>query len=169
MLSNRRQVVMITADAQKTVRELILSVFETNGLLVDTGNALVKPLGLTTAWWQVLGALGYSPVPLPVAHIARNMGLTRQAVQRVSDLLAEQGFVAFEPNPHHRRAKLVVLTPAGWDVLKQAESASRPLDGRILERIGADRLAAALQVLRDLTDVLDETLPASPTNTSLTA
>lgn len=165
MLSKGRQAVMITEDAQKNVRELVLAVFETNGRLVDAGNTLVRPLGLTTAWWQVLGALGYSPVPLPVAHIARNMGLTRQAVQRVSDLLVEQGFVTFEPNPHHRRAKLVVLTPAGRDVLTRAEAASRPLDARILNRIGRERLAVAMEVLRHLNEIIDETLATTPAPT----
>ena len=157
---------MTTTNPQKNVRELVLAVFETNGRLVDAGNALVQPLGLTTAWWQVLGALGYSPVPLPVAHIARNMGLTRQAVQRVVDLLVGRGLVCFEPNPHHRRAKLVVLTPAGRAALTSAEEAVLPLDCRILDRIGSERLVAAMAVLKDLNDVLDETLLAATADLS---
>ncbi len=158
---------MTNANAQKNVRELVLAVFETNGRLVDAGNALVQPLGLTTAWWQVLGALGYSQVPLPVAHIARNMGLTRQAVQRVTDLLVERGFVRFEANPHHRRAKLVVLTSAGRAALSQAELAVLPLDRRIFDRIGSERLATAMAVLRDLNDVIEETLWAAAADPSI--
>jgi DNA-binding MarR family transcriptional regulator len=136
------------------VRTLSIAVFEVNGRLVETGNALVRPLGLSTAWWQVLGALGYAPTPLPVAHIARNMGLTRQAVQRVVDLLAERGLVAFEPNPHHQRAKLVVLTHEGRQALSMAEAAVAPLDRTILERVGAERLATAIAVLREMSDLL---------------
>jgi hypothetical protein len=71
----------------ETVDDVIVSVFRLNGYLIDAGNRLVMDIGLTSAWWQVLGALAMSPVPLPVAHIARNMGLSRQAVQRVADLL----------------------------------------------------------------------------------
>ncbi|WP_295560132.1 helix-turn-helix domain-containing protein, partial [uncultured Sphingomonas sp.] len=77
------------------VRELAIAVFASSGRLIATGNERVAHLGLTSAWWQVLGALRYSPVPLPTASIARNMGLTRQAVQRIVDLLAERGMVAF--------------------------------------------------------------------------
>ncbi len=106
----------------------------------------------------VLGALGYAQSPLPVAHIARNMGLTRQSVQRVTDLLVERGFVRLEPNPHHLRAKLVVLTTAGRAALKQAETAVLSLDEYILRRVGAQRLAAAMDVLRDLNSALDEAL-----------
>ncbi len=140
------------------VRDLALSVFETNGYLVDTGNHLVRPIGLTTAWWQVLGALGYSPTPLPVAHIARNMGLTRQAVQRVVDLLIERGLVEQYPNPHHQRAKLIVLTAAGRAALAETEVAVAPLNQAIIDRIGIDRLAIAIAVLREMNDVMIETI-----------
>lgn len=138
------------------IRELVIRIFATNGALVDTGNALVRPIGLTTAWWQVLGALGYSPVPLPVAHIARNMGLTRQSVQRVVELLLERGFVRLDANPHHQRAKLVVLTEAGRAALAEAEHAVAAVDRVAIERIGAERVAAAIAVLDELRDVLAE-------------
>jgi DNA-binding MarR family transcriptional regulator len=145
-------------DRPASVRDLALAVFETNGRLVEAGNQLVRPVGLTTAWWQVLGALGYSPVPLPVAHIARNMGLTRQAVQRVVDLLIERGLVSHQPNPHHQRAKLIILTSAGRAALSGAEAAAVPLDQAILERVGAERLGHAIAVLREMNDVIAETL-----------
>ena len=136
------------------VRDLVIAVFATNGCLVDAGNALVRLVGLTTAWWQVLGALGYSPSPLPVAHIARNMGLTRQAVQRVVDLLVARGFVSLQTNPHHQRAKLVVLTPAGRAALAAAEAAEAPLNRFICDRIGTERIAAAIAVLGEMNDVI---------------
>ena len=136
------------------VRDLIISVFGMNGRLVESGNHLVRNAGLTTAWWQVLGALGYSPAPLPVAHIARNMGLTRQSVQRVVDLLAEHGLVALERNPHHQRAKLVVLTPAGRAALAAAEAAEEPLNRLVYDRIGAKRIADAIAVLSEVDEVI---------------
>lgn len=149
---------MITKNDPLLIRELVLNVFATNGRLVDSGNKLVRDIGLTTAWWQVLGALGYSPVPLPVAHIARNMGLTRQAVQRVVELLAERGFVGFAPNPHHQRAKLVVLTPEGRRALAAAESEVAAVDRAAIDRIGAERVAVAIGVLSELREVLTQVL-----------
>ena len=112
------------------VPDLVVAVFRLNGTLVETGNELVGQLGLTTAWWQVLGALFRSPTPLPVAHIARNMGLSRQSVQRNVDLLAGRGMVRFAPNPHHQRAKLVVLTAAGSTAMKAADARQQPLGRR---------------------------------------
>jgi DNA-binding MarR family transcriptional regulator len=161
---------MTKKDDPLLIRELVITLFSTNGRLVEAGNALVRPIGLTTAWWQVLGALGYSPVPLPVAHIARNMGLTRQAVQRVVELLAERGFVSLETNPHHQRAKLVVLTPAGSAALRAAEVAVAPLDRLVIDRIGAERVEIAISVLNELREglayALDEPATASHTTAS---
>ncbi|HVX57495.1 MAG TPA: helix-turn-helix domain-containing protein, partial [Candidatus Saccharimonadales bacterium] len=90
----------------RLIDDLILTVFRLNGSLIEAGSRLVEDLGLTPAWWQVLGALALSPVSLTVPQIARNMGLARQSVQRVVALLLEKGFVRLDDNPHHRRAKL---------------------------------------------------------------
>ena len=57
---------------------LILDVFRLNGRLLAAGDRMVEDLGLTSARWQVLGAVALAAAP--VAWIARNMGLTRQGV-----------------------------------------------------------------------------------------
>src|SRR5271170_4594915 len=89
--------------AGKAFTELILEIFRFNGRLLAAGDRLAKPLGLTSARWQVLGAIEEGP--LPVAQIARNMGLARQNVQRLADVLQEEGFVQYNPNPDHQRAR----------------------------------------------------------------
>jgi DNA-binding MarR family transcriptional regulator len=91
--------------------ELILEVFRTNGLLLAEADRLAAPLGVTSARWQVMGALAQGPAT--VAQIARDMGITRQSVQRLVDVLAAEDLVVFEPNPGHRRAMLARLTPDG--------------------------------------------------------
>jgi DNA-binding MarR family transcriptional regulator len=45
------------------------------------------------------------------------MGLARQSVQCVADALKDDGLIRYEPNPDHRRAKLVCLTEAGRKVV----------------------------------------------------
>ena len=93
-------------ESRDAVTDLVLEVFRLNGELIAMGDAMVAEIGLTSARWQVLGAIALSNTPLPIAQIARNMGLTRQAVQRVANELEAEGFVRFAPNPHHQRAKL---------------------------------------------------------------
>jgi DNA-binding MarR family transcriptional regulator len=145
-------------EVPSDARDLALAVFAANGRLVSAGNGLVAHLGLTSAWWQVLAALRYSPKPLTVAAIARAMGLTRQAVQRIVDLLAQQGLMAFRPNPQHRRAKLVQLTAAGIDAVAGAEQAAAPIDRAIVDRIGAARIRDAVATLQAMVAIISERL-----------
>ncbi|WP_230483451.1 MarR family winged helix-turn-helix transcriptional regulator [Sphingomonas sp. Leaf21] len=145
-------------DTPTDARELALAVFAANGRLVSAGNMLVEHLGLTSAWWQVLAALRYAPTPLTVASIARAMGLTRQAVQRIVDLLAQRGLVMFQPNPEHLRAKLVMLTAAGSEAVSGAEHAVAPIDRAIVDRIGPDRIRDAIATLQAMVTIISERL-----------
>ena len=54
-----------------------------------------------------------SDEPRPVAWIAQDMGLSRQAVQRIVNDLQKAGLVELQPNPRHARAKLALLTDEG--------------------------------------------------------
>jgi DNA-binding MarR family transcriptional regulator len=92
---------------------LILDLFRLMSLLATAGDRLVAGLGLTSARWQILGAIVAAQRAEPVAWLARDLGANRQNVQRIVNDLASEGLVAFEANPHHRRAQLVVLTEKG--------------------------------------------------------
>ena len=138
-----------------SVTELILETFRLNGCLMAAGDALVADLGLTSARWQVLGAIALSPVPLPVAHLARNMGLTRQAVQRVANEMARDGLLGFEPNPHHQRAKLVVLTERGRAAYDAAMKRQAPWAADLAAGLSAKQIAAATETLRTVRQRLE--------------
>lgn len=144
----------------EVVGDFVLAVFRLNGSLIEAGNRLVMDVGLTSAWWQVLGALDLSPVPLPVAHIARNMGLARQSVQRIVDLLADKGLVRFEANPHHRRAKLVVLTDEGRAAARAAGAKQQPWARALAAALDPERVAAALEVLTRMDALLTSSASA---------
>lgn len=128
--------------------DLVIEVFRLNGDLLAAGDALVRDLGLTSARWQVLGAIALSPAPLPVAHIARNMGLTRQAVQRVVDDMHGDGLVQFEANPHHRRAMLVTMTETGEAAYGQASTLQQRWAEDLAFELSADTIRAAVMLLR---------------------
>ena len=127
---------------------LIIETFRLNGELLAAGDKLCASLGLTSARWQVLGAIDGGP--LPVAHIARNMGLTRQAVQRVADELAREGFIAFSDNPHHRRAKLAGLTAKGRASLDEVNRRQAVWANRIAEGLDPASIEAAAALAETL-------------------
>ena len=99
------------------LNDLVLRVFRLNGRLLDAADRLTEGSGLTAARWQVLGAVLREP--LTVAAAARSMGLARQSVQRLADVLVEEGLCEFLPNPAHQRAKLLAPTDRGWKAIEQ--------------------------------------------------
>src|SRR6516165_10412973 len=109
--------------AGEALSNLMLDLFRLNNLVLTAGDRLVAPLGLTSARWQILGAILAAERRQPVAWLARDLGANRQNVQRIVNDLEKDGLVAFETNPHHRRAQLVVLTDKG----KQAFDAAMRL------------------------------------------
>ena len=77
----------------------VLDLFRLNNQLLSAGDRLVAPLGLTSARWQILGAIVAADYPRPVAWLARDLGAHRQNVQRIINDLAKEELVAFENKP----------------------------------------------------------------------
>jgi DNA-binding MarR family transcriptional regulator len=133
--------------------ELILEVFRLNGLLLEEGDRMTQPVGLSSARWQVLGVVEHAPTP--VAHVARIMGLTRQSVQQTADTLAKEGFITYSENPHHRRAKLMNITPKGRKALDYVQRCQVDWANQIGENHSLEDLRTAVMVLQQLRTSLD--------------
>ncbi len=136
------------SSAAAAVTALILEIFRTNGALLAAGDRLVAGCGLTSARWQVLGALAAEP--LPVAHIARTMGLSRQGVQRTVNDLVRGGLAAFAENPHHRRAKLVGLTETGRAAYAAATARQIPWAEALARDLDPAAIEAARRLVREI-------------------
>jgi DNA-binding MarR family transcriptional regulator len=133
--------------------DLILEVFRLNGRLLSAGDALTRPLGQTSARWQVLGALDDNR--RTVADIGRRMGLTRQSVQRTADLLEADGLVSYADNPAHQRAKLAMLTPRGRATLDAITSRQIEWANRIASRLAENDLHHAVHMLQQVRQAMD--------------
>ncbi|MDI3407811.1 MarR family winged helix-turn-helix transcriptional regulator [Streptomyces cavernicola] len=129
-----------------------LGVFRLNGQFLAVSEQLARPAGLTAAWWQVLGAV--LAEPLPVAAIARRMGITRQSVQRVADRLVADGLARYEPNPAHRKAKLVTPTEEGRAAVDRIRPGHARLAAQLAERLGEAELAETVRVLEQLSEAM---------------
>jgi len=92
---------------------IALSVFKLNGQLVEWGNHFTQPHGLTSARWQVLGAISMAAQPPNIPQIAATMGVTRQGVLKQINLLVDEGLAQPQPNPTHKRSPLYSLTKKG--------------------------------------------------------
>ncbi|HJS72980.1 MAG TPA: MarR family transcriptional regulator [Vicinamibacteria bacterium] len=90
-----------------------------------------------------------------VPQIARRMGMARQSVQRVADLLAESRLVRFEPNPDHRRSPILRATDEGVRVRDRLDRKLRGWEEGALELVDSDDLETALVVLRAIRSGLE--------------
>jgi DNA-binding MarR family transcriptional regulator len=134
--------------------DLVLETFRLNGRLLAAGDKLTSGLHLSSARWQVLGEVIAGP--LTVAQIARNKGLTRQSVQRIANILAEEGLVEFVPNPNHRRALLVAITDWGRSKYESAMQLHAEWATRIASCTTLADLISTVTVMRALREKLEE-------------
>lgn len=130
--------------------EVILSVFRANGLLGMSGDQLSASEDLTSARWQVLGAVALADRPLTVPQIARRMGLTRQSVHATVKRLIADGLVELLPNADHRRSRLVHLTNLGEPRYAAIDRRQIGWVNRLAQGIGRSDLETAARVLEEL-------------------
>ncbi|WP_228926518.1 MarR family winged helix-turn-helix transcriptional regulator [Streptomyces sp. DH7] len=145
---------------QDLLSQAALTVFRLNGQFLSVADELARPGGLTAAWWQVLGAVLVEP--LPVAGIARAMGITRQSVQRIADLLVGRGLAEYVENPAHRRAKLLRVTEAGREAVSRIGPPHAEFAGRLVGEMGVEGLGEAVRVLERLSGALEALAAAEP-------
>src|SRR3712207_6551384 len=144
------------AHTRTVFTEVVLEVFRLNGALLAAGNTLCEGTGLTAARWQVLGALAMAGEARTVAQVARAMGLTRQAVQRLVDELEAEGIVRRLDHPESRRARLVQLAPRGESLFAEMVRRQRPWVARLGAGISPSELLSVLDVLRRIRTRLEE-------------
>lgn len=138
--------------AGDALTELIIPTIRLRVLFTTAGEAMAKPAGQTLARWLVLEAVAQAP--RTVAQIARSMGLARQSVQRVADLLERDGLTSYAKNPDHRRAQLVRLTPQGRHALHAIQQAQQVWADAVGAEIGESELRRTGAVLDGLLRVL---------------
>ena len=89
-----------------------------------------------------------------MAWLARDLGANRQNVQRIVNDLAGEGLVEFSPNPHHRRAQLVVLTDKGRRTFDAAMRLQHPWIEELAAGIAPGDADTAHRVLLSLGEKL---------------
>ncbi|MFI2510942.1 MarR family winged helix-turn-helix transcriptional regulator [Streptomyces sp. NPDC018972] len=65
-----------------------------------------------------------APDGATVTDLAVHLGVTKQAASQLVDELVRKGYVERRPHPEDARARLVVLTEAGWACTRAADEAA---------------------------------------------
>jgi len=132
--------------------QFAMSIFRINGLLIAAGEQITQPVGQSSSRWQVLGRV-YEPTT--VAAVARAIGHARQSVQRIADVLAEEGLVAYRDNPTDQRSRLLELTTEGRAVLHAIYLRQVDWSLQVMGRLDPMQLLATAQDLDAVGAVLD--------------
>ena len=131
---------------------LILETFRLNGSLLEAGNRITKPYGLTSARWQVMGALDLEGRPLTVSQIARRMGLTRQAVQRIVNDLAKLEMVDVKSNVDHKRAPLISVSRTGVEAMEKINAAQARWVNQLADGLSEKQISQAMRLLETVVE-----------------
>jgi DNA-binding MarR family transcriptional regulator len=128
----------------------ILQIFRANGQLISWGDRFAAPFELTSARWQMLGAIALTPEPLTTPQLAINMGVTRQGAQKQLNLLLDEGLVQKKTNPTHKRSPFYQLTNSGKTLYQQIESLWNQHATQMASNFSPEELATALKVLSQI-------------------
>ena len=142
---------------QSAVPIVVADIYELAGRLRDCGEAIAKTVGQTQARWQVLSAAGGAPQTVP--QIARVLGVTRQNVQRIADLLVAEGSAQYRDNPDHRASPHLILTRRGRAAFDQLMQAAAGFHARLARKLTPSDIVALQRGLRRLLDAVMETDP----------
>ena len=81
------------------------------------------------------------------SDIARNLGVSRQAIHSTINQMVKLGIVRLDVDPEDRRHMIVSLTETGARMRKDAQRAMDALTAQIAARIGQDRFDALFDAL----------------------
>ncbi len=150
----------IQAQAEPPIPIIVADIYELAGRLRDHGETIAATVGQTQARWQVLSAASGAPQTVP--QIARVLGVTRQNVQRIADLLVGEGAAEYRDNPDHRASPHLFLTRRGRADFEQLMKAAAGYHARLARKLPAADLTALQRGLRRLLEALSATDPVKP-------
>jgi DNA-binding MarR family transcriptional regulator len=147
--------------SQSLVPIIVAHIYELAGRLREYGEAIAETVGQTQARWQVMSAASAQPHSVP--QIARVLGVTRQNVQRIADLLVAEGSAQYQDNPDHRASPHLVLTRRGRTLLDQLSKAAAAYHARLAHDLSSSDVISLQRGLRRLLEALAKIDPVNPT------
>ncbi|MGV9857382.1 MarR family winged helix-turn-helix transcriptional regulator [Gordonia sp. NPDC003425] len=109
--------------------------------------------GVASALWSVIGH-----GPLRLSELAERESVTMPTMSRIVAGLEQQGLVARTPDPEDGRARLLVATDAGTELIRHARSAKAQLLAAAIGRLDAAEQEEVVRSVETLADALSDTV-----------
>ena len=142
---------MLPPSAQ-LFRTFTRSVFAAQAAVLKHGDAANARFGQTSARWRVLYQVGSGEVS--VAEIARKLGYSRQAVQRLADALVAEGLATYSSDEVDRRRQRIELSAEGAVLLRELEANFAVWSERLVSLITQEELRSVVDGLERITRIL---------------
>ena len=117
------------------------------------GRAL--PKGMELSHFSVLNHLARTQGEKSPGQLAKTFHVTRGAMTNTLSKLERAGHIHIRPDWDDARRKFVAISPAGRRACEAAFQAVAPVVAEVVQSIGADKVRAALPVLREIRTRLD--------------
>ncbi len=124
--------------------------------LARTRLSKVLPKGMELSHFSVLNHLARLGEERSPAQLAQSFHVTRGAMSNTLNKLEWAGHVHIRPDWDDARRKMVSVSPSGRRARDAAIAALSPMIADLVDDIGAERVRAALPVLRALRQKLGE-------------
>jgi DNA-binding MarR family transcriptional regulator len=85
--------------------------------------------------------------PVGLSEIARDLGISRQAVHQLANEAAEHGLAEFVPSEEDGRVKLLRFTQKGWAMSDSAAKAFEDIENELAGHIGGKDLQQLKRIL----------------------
>ncbi|UCV17787.1 MarR family winged helix-turn-helix transcriptional regulator [Ferribacterium limneticum] len=129
------------------ISETVVALFQANGKMLEWGDAFTAPFGLTSARWQILGAIAWAGQKQTAPQIAEQMGVSRQGAQKQLNLLVDDGLIEKLANPSHQRSPHYRLTGKGSSLFDRVNLAWQAHATKTGEAFSAQDLETTLRTL----------------------
>jgi DNA-binding MarR family transcriptional regulator len=104
-----------------------------------------------------------------LTELAERVGVTKQSMGEIIDVLEQRGYVERVPDPTDGRAILIRRTPRGWEVNRIAGQVVEQVQQEWAEALGQEQFTSLLDTLRQLALVLDEPMGAAHPDANMPA
>lgn len=135
------------APVAEAFKELMIEVTLLHWHVAAASRALAGPGDLSNAQVSVLRTV-HAEGPQTVPQLAAARAVARQPVQRSVDELAGLGLVTLDPNPRHKRSRLVTLTDRGVRRLREMEQRQSVWSRSLADGLRERSLRTASRLLR---------------------
>ncbi len=146
----------IESDCIAEVRAFHVLLIRMGSRLLDIGESMLAESKLTVSRSRVLGVVLDSPEPLSISDVARQLGLSRQAVLVLARKMETDRLIDCLPDPNGGRSVLLRATKAGRDEHVSANASQIKYFESLSDVLDKEQLGSTLPILQKLAQHIDD-------------